>query len=145
LFTATAAWLLINVASKQVTSYTTALVGGTLFLLNFATANMWLSGFIDSAEGCCLMVLTWALFSNRWWLLPLCGAFGSAGEGVLRAVIGRIRGSMVARLQEAISGWIAGRRMGCGICSDRAEHADRIAVSDYGASYLALAVYGRHG
>src|ERR1039458_8335781 len=61
LCTATTAFLLVVVAYRQVGDYGTALLGAIVFLLNFATANLWLSGFIDSGEGGCLMLLTWSL------------------------------------------------------------------------------------
>jgi hypothetical protein len=77
LFTATTAYLLFLVGRHLVEDRATALLATTLFLLNFNTANYWLSGMVDSSEGCCLMLLTWTLFSRRWWLLPVWGALGA--------------------------------------------------------------------
>jgi hypothetical protein len=56
------------------------MLGATLYLLNFATANIWLAGYVDASEGCFLMVLTWTLFSDRWWLPPLWGVLGALAK-----------------------------------------------------------------
>jgi len=80
LFTATTAYLLIAVGYRQVRDYATAVLGATLFLLNFAAANVWLSGLVDSAEGCILMLVAWTLFSDRWWLLPFWGVLGALAK-----------------------------------------------------------------
>ena len=52
LLTATTAYFLVLVGYRQVGDYGTALLGAALYLLNFDTANVWLSGFVDSGEGC---------------------------------------------------------------------------------------------
>jgi hypothetical protein len=80
MFTATAAYLLVMVGYRHVGDYATAMLGATLYLLNFATANIWLAGYVDAGEGCFLMVLTWTLFSDRWWLLPLWGVLGALAK-----------------------------------------------------------------
>ena len=77
LFTATTAYLLFVVGLRLVGDHATALLGATLFLLNFNVANYWLAGLVDAGEGCCLMLLTWTLFSRRWWLLPFWGVLGA--------------------------------------------------------------------
>jgi hypothetical protein len=43
------------------------------YLLNFAVANYQLSGLVDSAEAFCFLVLTWALMTRTWLVLPLVG------------------------------------------------------------------------
>ncbi len=57
-----------------------ALLGCTLYLLNFVIPNLWLAGTVDSSEACLMMAITWALFSGRWWLLPLIGVSGGLAK-----------------------------------------------------------------
>jgi len=52
-------------------SFSAALLGATLFLLNFCITNISLAGMVDSAEGCFLLVIVWSLLTGRWFLLPL--------------------------------------------------------------------------
>lgn len=80
LFTATTAYLLVVVGYRQVRIPATALVGAMLYLLNFGTANIWLSGFVDSGEGCLLMIVAWTLLSERWWPLPFWGVLGALAK-----------------------------------------------------------------
>jgi len=76
-FTATTAFLLFMAGRRCGGNRAVALVASCLSLLNFNTANWWLAGLVDSGEGCALMLLTWALLSRRWWLLPIGGALGA--------------------------------------------------------------------
>ena len=54
-----------------------ALFGATLYLLNFAIANLQLAGMVDSAESCFMLAVTWTLLSERWSLLPVWGLLGA--------------------------------------------------------------------
>lgn len=76
-FCATAAYLLVRLGHQVLGDYSVALLGATLYLLNFTISNSHLSGMVDSGEGCLMMAVVWALFSNRWgllWLLAFLGA-----------------------------------------------------------------------
>ncbi len=56
IFTATTTCLLVAIGFRLTLSYPTALLGATLFLLNFCVTNFSLAGgMVDSAEGCFLL------------------------------------------------------------------------------------------
>jgi hypothetical protein len=76
LFCATAAFLLLLIGLHVLNNLPIALLGATLYLLNFVVPNLFLSGFVDASEACLLLVVTWVLFSGRWWLLPVIGIPG---------------------------------------------------------------------
>ncbi|MFZ0964925.1 MAG: hypothetical protein WAO35_29055 [Terriglobia bacterium] len=80
IFTATTACLLVAIGYRLTLDSATALLGATLYLLNFCVANLNLVGLIDSAEGCFVMVIVWSLLSGRWFLLPLWGVFGALAK-----------------------------------------------------------------
>lgn len=71
ILSASTAITIIAVGLRAGFEYSTSLVGAMLFLFNFAVANWNLSGYIDSGEAFFLILLTWCLLSNRWYLLPL--------------------------------------------------------------------------
>jgi hypothetical protein len=73
MFTATAALFLLLIGIRLDFGVPCAWLGCTIFLLNFVVSNYWLSGLVDSGEGCLLLVVAWCLFANRWWPLPLLG------------------------------------------------------------------------
>ncbi len=77
LLVATTAFLLVRIGNQQVGDLAVALLGATFYLLNFDVPNLRLAGLIDAGEGCFLMFLVWALFEERWWLLPLVGVLGA--------------------------------------------------------------------
>ncbi len=80
IFTATTACLLVSVGFTLTLDFSTALLGATLFLLNFCVANFNLVGLIDSAESCFVMAMVWSLLTERWFLLPLWGIFGALAK-----------------------------------------------------------------
>ncbi len=80
LFTASTALLLLLCSLRVVRSLAIAQLASTLFLLNFAVVNLWLSAMVDSAEGCLMTAVTWSLLSGRWWLLPLLGILGGMAK-----------------------------------------------------------------
>ncbi len=80
LFCATSAFLFLLVGIRVLQDIPIALLGCTLYLLNFAVPNLLLSGFVDSSEACFMMAVTWALFSGKWWLLPLIGIPGGMAK-----------------------------------------------------------------
>lgn len=80
IFCATTACLLVSVATRVTGNLAVALLAACLYLLNFAIANLQLSGMIDTGEACFMMALTWSLLSNRWWCLPVWGLFGALAK-----------------------------------------------------------------
>ncbi len=80
IFTAATVSLLVAVGRRLGVSLPTALLAATLYLLNFAVANLNLAGLIDSGEACFLMALVWSLLAGRWHLLPLWGILGALAK-----------------------------------------------------------------
>lgn len=80
IFTATTACLLVAIGDLLSLGTSTALLGATLYLLNFCVANLNLVGLIDSAEGCFVLIIVWSLLTGRWFLLPLWGIFGALAK-----------------------------------------------------------------
>lgn len=80
IFTATVAFILLLLGEEMIGNYSIALVGVLLFLLNYAVANLLLAGYVDSAQVCVLMAMTWALVRKRWWLLPILGLVGAMAK-----------------------------------------------------------------
>ncbi len=75
-FTAITAWLLVVVGRR----FTGSLLAACLYLLNFETANIRVSGMVDSGEGLAVMGMVWSLLSGRLWLLPVWGLLGAASK-----------------------------------------------------------------
>lgn len=71
ILTASTAITIIVIGLWAGLEYSTSLIGAMLFVVNFAVANWNLSGYVDSGEALFLVLVTWCLFSNRWYLLPL--------------------------------------------------------------------------
>ena len=80
LFCATAALLLLLLGLRALGNLPVALLACTLYLLNYVVANLWLSGMVDSAEACMMLAVMLALFSERWWVLPLIGIAGGMAK-----------------------------------------------------------------
>ncbi len=80
LFCATATFLFLLIGIRVLQDLPIALLGCTLYLLNFVVPNLWLSGFVDSSEACLMMAVTWALISGKWWLLPVIGIPGGMAK-----------------------------------------------------------------
>jgi hypothetical protein len=78
-FTALTA-LLIVLVGRPMVGHRVSLIGALLFLVNFATANFNLAGYVDSAVTCLLMAMAWAMLGNRWWLLPVAGIVGAMAK-----------------------------------------------------------------
>ncbi len=76
-FTASTAYLLVVVGRRFAGTEAAALLAAALYLLNFETANIRLSGMVDSAEGFCLMAIVWSLLSGRVALLALWAVLGA--------------------------------------------------------------------
>jgi len=80
IFVATTASLLVAIGYHLTLDTSTALLGATLYLLNFCVANLSLVGLVDSAEGCFLMAIAWSLLADLWFLLPLWGVLGALAK-----------------------------------------------------------------
>ncbi|WP_109488147.1 hypothetical protein [Occallatibacter savannae] len=76
------AWtaLLIVLVGRSVAGQRIGLIGALLFLVNFATVNLNLAGYVDSAVTCMLMAMAWAMLSNRWWVLPFAATLGATAK-----------------------------------------------------------------
>lgn len=79
-FIATTAYFLVSISRRLVGDNAVALLSGLLYLADFAVSNFNLSGYVDSAVNCMLIVLAWTLLSERWWLLPLWGILGALAK-----------------------------------------------------------------
>ena len=79
-FVATTAYLLCRLGSALHTGRSVALLGATLYLLNFAVANLQLAALVDAAEACLLMAVVAATFYERWFLLPVIGVVGTLAK-----------------------------------------------------------------
>jgi len=79
-FIATTAYLLVGISHRIVGDYAVALLGGLLYLTNFAVANFNLAGYVDSAVNCLMMAVAWALITERWWFLPFWGVLGALAK-----------------------------------------------------------------
>lgn len=76
-FCAMSACFIVSLGRKMLGDYTVALLGASLYLLNFAVANAQLAGLVDAGEACLLLAVVWAMFNKRWWLLPIFGVLGA--------------------------------------------------------------------
>jgi len=54
-------------------SWSVSVIAAFAYLLNFSVANYQLSGLVDSADAFLFVLLTWALLSRKWALLPAVG------------------------------------------------------------------------
>jgi hypothetical protein len=84
-FTATTAWLIADLGrvllgGEAIGGEGVGLIGAALYLLNFETANILLSGMTDAADGCFLMAIVWSLVRRRVWPLPLWGLLGATAK-----------------------------------------------------------------
>jgi hypothetical protein len=56
------------------------LVGGLLYLVNFAVPNLRLVGMVDAGEGFFLLSLLWCLAESKLWALPVIGVLGALAK-----------------------------------------------------------------
>jgi hypothetical protein len=80
LFCATTACFVVAIGHKLSFDNSVALLGATLYLLNFAVSNLQLSGMIDAGEACFIAAVIWSLLTGRWYLLPLWGLLGALAK-----------------------------------------------------------------
>jgi len=144
IFTATTACLLVAIGYRLTLDFSTALLGATLYLLNFCVANLNLVGLIDSAEGCFVMVIVWSLLTGRWFLLPLWGVFGALAKETFAPLSAMfvfgwwISGVQRNHLQLSRLAWVGA----LGVAS--ITHGNRCHVGRRGWTDLALAVCRLH-
>lgn len=79
-FVATTAYLLFRIGRDIVPEISLALLAASLYLLNFAIANVHLAALADAAEACLLMAIVASMFYKRWFLLPLWGVIGTLAK-----------------------------------------------------------------
>ena len=79
-FVASTAWLTVVIATALGFTETIGLLAAALYLLNFETANIRLSAMVDSAEGCFMLAVVWALLMRRYGILVLSAAIGAAAK-----------------------------------------------------------------
>jgi hypothetical protein len=118
-FTATTAYLLVRVARRLALAEPVAILAAALYLLNFETANMRLSGMVDSGEGCFLMAVVWSLSSRRLWPLPLWGALLalSRDTSVPLCIAFTIAWWFASRRHERWNRWETGAILSCGLAA----------------------------
>lgn len=80
LFCATTACFVVAIGAKLSGDITGALLGATLYLLNFSVSNLQLSGLVDAGEACFIAAVVWSLLTGRWYLLPLWGLLGALAK-----------------------------------------------------------------
>ncbi|MDQ2855006.1 MAG: hypothetical protein M3R68_01660, partial [Acidobacteriota bacterium] len=80
IFCATTACLLVAIGIRVSGNLATALLGATLYLLNFAVMHLQLAGMVDAGEACLILAVVMTLFGTRWWLLPLWGVVGALAK-----------------------------------------------------------------
>jgi hypothetical protein len=70
----TAAALFVSMLAYMLSdSWSVSVIAAFAYLLNFSVANYQLSGLVDSADAFLFVLLTWALLSRKWALLPAIG------------------------------------------------------------------------
>lgn len=79
-FVATTAYLIVRIARNLAVQSSIALLGASLYLLNFAIANLHLAALVDASEACCLMALVASMFYRRWRLLLAWGVLGTLAK-----------------------------------------------------------------
>ena len=77
LFLAAAACLLVNIGWVVTGDHALALLGGMLYLLNFAAGNYHLSGMVDSSQAFVMVAVIRTLLTEKWHLLVLWGLIGA--------------------------------------------------------------------
>lgn len=80
ILSASTAIAIIAIGLRCGLSFPTSLVGAMLFLFDFAVPNWNLSGYVDSGEAFFLVMVTWSLLCQRWYLLPVWAVPGSLAK-----------------------------------------------------------------
>ncbi len=80
LFCATFSFLMLLMGYRILRDLPVAFLGCTLVLLDYAVADLWLSGYVDASEACLLMAVALLMYSDKWWPLPLIGLIGGIAK-----------------------------------------------------------------
>lgn len=80
LFCATFLLLLLHAGQRALGDLRLSLLACMLVLVNYATADLWLSGYVDTSEACLLMAVAALLLADTWWPLPLIGIAGGLAK-----------------------------------------------------------------
>jgi len=67
----------VFVIAARLANVNVGLLASVLYLLNFAVPNLFLIGFVDSGEAFFLLLMTWAMLTERWWILVPAMSFGA--------------------------------------------------------------------
>jgi hypothetical protein len=109
IFCAAAAFLVSVLAFMLSARRLIGVVAAFAYLLNFTLANYHLSGLVDSADAFLFVLLTWALMSRRWALLPAIGLLAGLSKetfipiGFLFAITWVLSESSVERTKEVLA------------------------------------------
>lgn len=90
IFCACAACLLVALGVRVTGNTAVAMLGATLYLLNFALMNLHLAGLIDAGEACILLAVVFSLLSERWWVLPILGLLGALAKETFLPLAGAL-------------------------------------------------------
>ena len=77
IFLASTALILLALTYQIANDIRPGIMAGLLLLVNFNVSNMYLLGLIDSGEIFLLTLMTWCIYFNNWWALPLLGIVGA--------------------------------------------------------------------
>lgn len=80
LFCATTTCLIVSLGNRLFHDLGVALLGATLYLLNFTVPNLQLAGLVDAGEACFLAAVIWSLLNDKYYLLPLWGLLGALAK-----------------------------------------------------------------
>jgi len=90
IFCATTGCLLVMIGRRVTGNLAVALLGSTLYLLNFAVMNLQLAAMVDAGEACLILAVIVTLFSGRWWLLSLWGLLGALAKETFLPLAGML-------------------------------------------------------
>ncbi len=80
ILTAGAMVVLVAIGLRSGLPWATSLLAALLFLVDWVVPNLNLSAYVDSGELLCLVLLTWSMLSDRWYLIPLWAIPGSLSK-----------------------------------------------------------------
>jgi len=132
IFCATTALVLSRAGLLLTNDAGVALLGATLYLLNFAVPNLQLAGLVDSGEACFMMLLAWALLLDKWWLLPLLGIGGVLAKETFMPLAGLF----------SIAWWLIAERRGATRLKKLSYVAAMIILSSVTTSIIQLGITG---
>ena len=142
IFTATTACLLVAIGLRLRLNRSTALLGATLYLLNFCVANLYLAGLVDSAEGCFFIVIVWSLLYRPLVSAAPLGSFRRTRQGNLRTGFRAVRLRLVDRGSTTRPPATPAPGMDGGVRFGEHGHGNACGLRGGGGAGLALAISG---